>query len=349
EPGMYVTFPQGISDCSLSGYAVQGAGIVIYISNFTQKVTEFTVTYGNTTETCYVYYADGTGEEPTTHEQETGEEETTANPWKVVNDSNSKYYYNKDTMVNITSVGTMQQPPWADEEGIYLSLPTPITEVSVNGKTNGVATIDGAGVIVFKSALTRYFNKVQLTRSDQLSYIEIRYVDGDLKYDVEDYKSGATYTYPEKDDEIFAGWYADSNYTTVSTSTSGTAYAKFIDARVLTVKHQWKVSDHSAIRFVSTIDHLDYQDVGFIINGTYGDSVITNKKKSVNSVFTKITAAGESILPSVFCDTSQYFFTYTIRGMNGNSPSTWNIKPYYVTPDGTTVTGKTGKFEYTPA
>ena len=62
EAGLYVTFPAGISSCSLNNnsYVVQGAGICLYLSAFTKKETEFTVTDANGTYKCVVYYADGT-------------------------------------------------------------------------------------------------------------------------------------------------------------------------------------------------------------------------------------------------------------------------------------------------
>lgn len=68
KASFYVTFPAGISACSLGeeNYDIQGAGIGIHIDAFTQKVTEFTVTYGANTETCYVYYEDGIEGETTT-------------------------------------------------------------------------------------------------------------------------------------------------------------------------------------------------------------------------------------------------------------------------------------------
>ncbi|MBQ0034111.1 MAG: hypothetical protein KBS77_02335, partial [Bacteroidales bacterium] len=64
EAGIYVTFPVAVSECSLSGSAIQGAGIVIYLSNFTAQETAFTVTDANSAVyNCEVYYADGTPEE----------------------------------------------------------------------------------------------------------------------------------------------------------------------------------------------------------------------------------------------------------------------------------------------
>lgn len=63
EPGLYVTFPTGISSCSLGtdAYYIQGAGILLHLSAFTLQETQFTVTDATGTYTCYVYYADGKG------------------------------------------------------------------------------------------------------------------------------------------------------------------------------------------------------------------------------------------------------------------------------------------------
>lgn len=61
EDGIYTTFPAGINSCSLGDgkYAVQGAGIVLYLSAFTAQVTEVTVTADGADYVFYVYYADG--------------------------------------------------------------------------------------------------------------------------------------------------------------------------------------------------------------------------------------------------------------------------------------------------
>ena len=60
ELGIYTTFPAGISACSLpeGKYAIDGAGMVLYLSAFTQKYTDVTVTAGSVYEFT-VYYADG--------------------------------------------------------------------------------------------------------------------------------------------------------------------------------------------------------------------------------------------------------------------------------------------------
>ena len=68
EPGIYVVAPGAIESCSVNG-AIQGGGMVLYLSSFTAKETEVTINYAGGTCTFWVYYADGTeggggGEEP---------------------------------------------------------------------------------------------------------------------------------------------------------------------------------------------------------------------------------------------------------------------------------------------
>ncbi len=166
----------------------------------------------------------------------------------------------------------------------------------------------------------------------------------DGRYDVAAYKSGSTVTYPTESGKIFAGWYDDTSYTQVHSGNTGLAYAKFIDEKVLGTKFQ-VAEDGSAIRFLSSLDSMDYQSVGFKFTGTYGAATITEKTKSVEKLYTSIKADGKTVLPTVFSDDSTYFFTYTVRGMeNAGTNSTWEVTPFYVTQDGTTVTGTTGTF-----
>ena len=57
-PGIYCTFPAGISAISVDG-AIQGAGCVLYMTAFTAVETEVTVTYAGGTSTFTVYNAKG--------------------------------------------------------------------------------------------------------------------------------------------------------------------------------------------------------------------------------------------------------------------------------------------------
>ena len=64
EAGIYTNFPAGISSCDLPAgkYAIEGAGVVMYLSAFTAKETAVSVEAGGVTYDFKVFYADGTGE-----------------------------------------------------------------------------------------------------------------------------------------------------------------------------------------------------------------------------------------------------------------------------------------------
>ncbi len=350
KPGMYVTFGGVISECSLSGYDIQGAGIIIHLDNFTKRVTEFTVTQGGKNSTCYVYYADGKEDESgetqsvkPTQTQSTTEAQTEAQSWIAVTGGNDKWFYNNSTWQNINEVVSVQHPGFAEEEGIYVSTPSEITGITVNGKTENVGAIQGGGAVIYLSAMTKYVNDITFTRGTDTSFVQIKNTDGsqDEKMDVDDYK--ATGTYPTKSGYVFAGWFEDSDFNTAYTANTGKAYAKFIDEKVLTVKFQ-KANDGTAIRFVSSLDSIDYQKVGFIFTGKYGSQTISEKDKEVGKLYLKIIGGGETILPNVFCDSSNYFFTYTVRDLNPQVKSSWNVTPYFVTLDGTKVKGTEGNY-----
>ena len=90
---------------------------------------------------------------------------------------------------------------------------------------------------------------------------------------------------------------------------------------------------------------MDYAEVGFKFSGTYKQSTVSEKTKTTEKLYSKITADGTSVLPTVFSEDSSYFFTYTIRGMEeAGQNSTWNVTPFYVTLDGTTVEGTPGVY-----
>lgn len=60
EAGIYVTVPAGISECSVAS-AIDGAGVVIYLSGLTALENEVTIKYGTPSNeiTFHIYYADG--------------------------------------------------------------------------------------------------------------------------------------------------------------------------------------------------------------------------------------------------------------------------------------------------
>ena len=98
-------------------------------------------------------------------------------------------------------------------------------------------------------------------------------------YDVASYRGGDVYRSPKKEGKVFAGWYTDETCAEPlgQDVTTGKWYAKFVDEDVLSVKAQviagTEATDKKTdIRFVSTVDSLEYQEVGFEV-------VIEGRKK----------------------------------------------------------------------
>ena len=164
---------------------------------------------------------------------------------------------------------------------------------------------------------------------------------------MQDYKWIWPWEYPTLENKIFAGWYTDGTFDEVYYEDIGYGYGRFIDEKVLTAKCQMS-SDKTAIRFMSSIDNPEYQSAGFIINGTYGEHTITNKSREAKKLYRSALANGEKIYPSIFSEEdSHYLFSYTLTGLDPElvPDMTWEITPFYKTPDGTTVKGTTQVFD----
>ena len=113
-------------------------------------------------------------------------------------------------------------------------------------------------------------------------------------------------TVPVSDGKIFAGWFTDETCTTAYTEDTGKAYAKFIDEKILTVKAQISSgttanSEKTSIRFITSVDSLKYQNVGFKI--TFNGNTID---KQMTKVYTTLNANGKKISPKVFSEDSNY-------------------------------------------
>ena len=88
-------------------------------------------------------------------------ETTTRDPSvKVYVDLGEGFSYDDSTTASVIGI---QQPNWAAEKGIYMNVPAGISAVSVNGNsTDEVAKIQGAGVLVYVSTLTKKTNNVEI-------------------------------------------------------------------------------------------------------------------------------------------------------------------------------------------
>lgn len=164
-------------------------------------------------------------------------------------------------------------------------------------------------------------------------------------YPVEDYEG----TYPTQTGKVFAGWYTDSTCKTPYTAKTGSAYAKFVNADVLSVKVQLSAgttasTEKTNLRIVTTVDSLNYTNVGFKV--TIGNKTVDITSKTV---FKKIVAqtADESFdyNPSDICPDSAYFMTAVISNIpNAAFGTKIDIVPFWTTFDGAVVTGAQKRF-----
>lgn len=179
------------------------------------------------------------------------------------------------------------------------------------------------------------------------------------------YRKSSGYTYPVKDGYVFAGWYADEAGAQPLSSdfTADTAYAKYVAQDVLGVGAQvttnasFTSTGSVSMRFVTSVDSLNYQKVGFDFVVFDSDNTLTGRES--NNVYTKLTAIGGDGSPinyspkAVFDNASEYFMAYTLTGITNKDFGHGIIaKPYWVTMDGTKVYGveavKTVNMSYTP-
>ena len=157
-------------------------------------------------------------------------------------------------------------------------------------------------------------------------------------------------------DYLFAGWYTDEKALIASASGETGAYARFVPADVLSVKVQVTnglVTDTSineyrnkyVMRFVSSIDSLDYKNAGFEITYKEGESTITRTNttttgfKRIDST-TGSTEKGMDLYeysPKVISTKSEYFVTAKWALVDTSQKIT--VKAFWTTKDGTRVYG----------
>lgn len=177
-------------------------------------------------------------------------------------------------------------------------------------------------------------------------------------------RSGDTYTAPEYKDYLFAGWFTDqacgkeSAIAVDAKTVETTVYAKFVPRYVLDVKAQ--ISAHlsdtnptddgtGAIRFVTSIDTLNYSQVGFNISYDKGDgNGIQNKTSASNKVYKELFATiGDTNSETIeynpkieFCKTSEFFKACTVRNISADLyDMEFTVTPFWETMDGTIVNG----------
>ena len=142
------------------------------------------------------------------------------------------------------------------------------------------------------------------------------------------------------EDWVFAGWFSDAECTQ-STSSGQNSYAKFVPSGVLDVKAQIAtVQEDEAyiIRFVSTVESLNYAQVGFEV--TY-DGAENPLYGYTDTVYERIDSTSESVKyefnPKVVDTKSEYFVTAKLRVTDVSKDYT--VRAFWDTFDGTRVFG----------
>ncbi len=175
-----------------------------------------------------------------------------------------------------------------------------------------------------------------------------------VKYDeIAEYRQADNFTSPvAPDGYVFAGWYADESCAPETaldaTTVSGSAYAKFVDAKLSEVRAQISASttaesEKADIRFLTSVDGLNYSKIGYKITAKGSTKEVGN-----NSVYKQLTVTlleGESfdLAPDqVFGQQANYFKAYVIKNIpNVDFNENIEVTPYWITLDGTTVYGTT--------
>lgn len=163
--------------------------------------------------------------------------------------------------------------------------------------------------------------------------------------DISAYRTEGAYTAPEKDGYVFAGWFTDEACTTPVTTQTTNVYAKWVTKDVLSVKAQvlagtTAASESTDLRFLTTVDSLDYQNIGFriTINGKTSTPASTSVYKTITARSDGAVVAKEP--NKVFSEVSEYFHTYTITKIPSSAFGTGiTVTPYWTTLDGTVANG----------
>lgn len=167
--------------------------------------------------------------------------------------------------------------------------------------------------------------------------------------DIAEYRNGEAYSYPAIDGVVFAGWYTDEECTNPLEEdvVEGEAYAKYVNADTLSAKAQvtagtTAASEKADIRFISTVDTLDYQKVGFYITIEGRELQTVSSTTAYERLYANREGEIDTITPGIFSKDSTFFFTYAYWNVpNKNFDTNFEVTPYWVTHDGTVVVGTT--------
>lgn len=185
EAGIYTNFPAGISSCDLPAgkYAIEGAGVVMYLSAFTAKETAVSVEAGGVTYDFKVFYADGTGEISDEPGDEPGDEPQQGDLTPVT-------FYGRDVR---PVAGTDVTFDWSITRNADATLTFEISWSSdITGVVPQVSINDVYTTLPMQGTLARFTTKETYTDGDKpVIFFLIAYTGNAARIDV-DYTVGAS-------------------------------------------------------------------------------------------------------------------------------------------------------------
>lgn len=157
-------------------------------------------------------------------------------------------------------------------------------------------------------------------------------------------------------DYVFAGWYSNAGCTTAitdKTKVDASSYALFKPSSLLDVKMQitnaivegatsentTKYNGNYVIRFVSSVDCLDYKTVGFVLETEDGTQLKSISKRVFKGIESSNAGSAYNFSPKVISEQSQYLITAKLPVSPENINDEYVVRAYWETMDGTVVYG----------
>ena len=173
----------------------------------------------------------------------------------------------------------------------------------------------------------------------------------DILVDAEDFAEGKI--------ELYKGWtwtkvakdsYDPADYATDFLIFSDVAFEK-VTAPVAPVYEgvqEGTVDDVFSVRFVGTVDSLNYSEVGFEITATMDGAKANSWTKSTNTVYSKLIGNTDTGIVEYTKEnlSGEYIYALTIQGVPTEGTVTFNVTTYGIV-DGVEVVGETYAVTYT--
>lgn len=218
---------------------------------------------------------------------EVPEETTTRDPsvevWKNIV-GGTGYSYNDNTTVKVVSV---QQPGFASEQGIYMTVPGAIESISINGVDSEKYALQGAGAVVYLSGLVKGENTINIKYAGGEATVIIKNenetiytvsIDGTEKQ----YEEGATIAVPADGQ----GYY---NVTKKEAYAPGTELTVNENMTLKSIKLSVTMTKGASIRLAAPTG-LRFQTTVKSENGIAADEILNSKTVTTGTLITTLAS-----------------------------------------------------------